>query len=128
MCPTTTVKHVVLTAAFVLSSLTSAIAAEVHTGNSDAMPQWFGRAGGLVGSDVVTQFKAQQETSQPVQVSFSPAVAEWTNMARGEAQVGPVTDSFGHSKHPSAYSASAAPELYGRAGDDELLEQIQMSR
>jgi len=65
-----------------------------------------------------------------VQVSFSPALAEWTNMPRAQAQVGPVTDSSGAAARPAATASStaAAPELYGRAGDDELLEQMQMSR
>ena len=124
MSPTTLLKHTALTAALALTGLISATAAEVHTGNTDAMAQWYGRAGGLVGSDVVSESKARQQGGQAVQVSFSPALAEWTNMPRNQAQVGPVTDSFGAATQPAVSSATAAAEPYGRAGHD-LIDQMQ---
>ena len=46
---------------------------------------------------------------------------------RGEVNVGPVTDSLGAVADHSSATAEA-PEAYGRAGDDELLEQMQKAR
>jgi hypothetical protein len=125
MSPIVVFKYVFATAMLAASAI--APAAYVHTGDSGMMAKWYGRAGGLVGSDVVRELSATQQAGKSVQVNFSPDWAAWTNMPRGEANVGPVTDSFGAvADHGSAMAE--APEEYGRAGDDELLEQMQKPR
>ena len=48
-------------------------------------------------------------------------------MPRGEVNVGPVTDSLGAAADHSSATAEA-PEAYGRAGDEQMLEQMQKAR
>ena len=130
MSPSTLFKHTALAAAFALAGVNSATPAEVHSGNTEAMTHWYGRAGGLVGSDAVSEPKAWQQGRQSIQVTFSEALADWTNMPRKEAKVGPVTDSSGAVTQPASTNgtASAGLERYGRAGDAELLDQMQASQ
>ena len=87
-----------------------ATAATVRGGNGDAMDHWYGRAGGLSGSDIVTEPHAWLKGGAAVAVGYSEALAEWTNMPRKDANVGPVTDSLGgdQSQTPSASSPQPA--------------------
>ena len=125
MSPIAVFKYICATTMLAASAI--APAAYVHTGNSGMIAKWYGRAGGLVGSDVVREVNAPQQAEKSVQVSFSPDWAAWTNMPRSEGNVGPVTDSFGAVANHSSATAEA-PEAYGRAGDDEMLEQMQKAR
>ena len=70
-------------------------AATVRSSSTDAMDHSYGRAGGLTGSEVVSEPHAWQQGGPPVQVGYSELVADWTNMPRDEAHEGPVTDSYG---------------------------------
>ncbi len=128
MSPFTSFKYTALATAFALVSVNSAIAAELRSGNIDAMARWYGRAGGPVGADAVHTPQVSQNGGQPLQVSFSEALAEWTNMHRKDATVGPVTDSSGAGSQAAGPigAATASAEHYGRAGDDELLEELQV--
>ena len=104
-------KRLLVSAAAIAATLAmSAYAAEtVHSGNISNMDQWYGRAGGLQGSDRVAALatgktmvgvaydadvaartnmpREQATTDKTVGVTYDADVAARTNMPRGEASV-----------------------------------------
>jgi len=110
---TTSRKHRIALGAMVLAGCCCGVAtaATVRGGSADAMDHWYGRAGGLSGSDIVGVPAAWLKGGQAVDVGYSEALAEWTNMPRKDAKVGPVTDSLGadQSQPPAASSPQPAP-------------------
>jgi hypothetical protein len=92
---------------------TAAGAAVVHGGNTDEMAHWYGRAGGLTGSDAVSRPVARADDGPSVGVSYSADLAKWTNMPRDQAKEGPVTDSL---SAPAVSEHAFIDHWYGRAG------------
>ena len=84
-------------------------AAVVRTLSSDALQHTYGRAGVPIASDEMSLAKAPEQAA-PVDVTYSAAVAQWTNMPRDQAQEGPVTDAL------EATGAQSVDHWYGRAG------------
>jgi len=107
-------RRLALAAAITLSGFYwSAVgAAVVHGASTDAIEHSYGRAGGLVGAEEVSE-PATWEGSPPVAVSFSADLAQWTNMPRSQAQEGPVKDS---SDAPASSEHAFIEHWYGRAG------------
>jgi hypothetical protein len=66
----------------------------------------YGRAGGLIASDVVTEPEAWDRDGPPVTIAYSLEAAHWTNMPREQAAEGPV----------SAGEPPSTVPWYGRAG------------
>lgn len=91
----------------------AADAAVVHGASTDAIEHSYGRAGGLAGSDEVSEPKTWEGAGPSVTVTYSPDVAQWTNMPRDQAQEGPVTDVLGPA---SASQPQTVEHWYGRAG------------
>lgn len=87
-------------------------AATVHGASTAVIEHSYGRAGGLAGSDEVSEAKASAE-GPSVAVSFSADLAQWTNMPRDQAQEGPVKDS---SDARAASEQAFIEHWYGRAG------------
>jgi hypothetical protein len=48
-----------------------AVAATVHSGSTDTMAGWYGRAGGLTTADEVSEPEALNKSGPPVEVSYS---------------------------------------------------------
>jgi hypothetical protein len=70
-------------------------AAEILTVSDPAsMGQWYGRAGGLVGSDRVMAVAQAANAGSPVRITYDKDVAERTNMPRQEAANGAVTITY----------------------------------
>jgi len=87
-----------------------AVAATVRSDSVGNMGLSFGRAGSTTTALEASEPEALGKAGPPVEISYSADLAKWTNMPRGEAQEGPVTD---------RYEAASAPERdawYGRAG------------
>jgi hypothetical protein len=82
-----------LGAALVAVSIGSAVmAADILTAADPAsMGQWYGRAGGLVGSDRVVAIAKGAKVGNPVRITYDKDVAERTNMHRQETANGVVT-------------------------------------
>lgn len=59
-----------------------------------AMSQWYGRAGGLAGSDRVMAMTEAAKPGNCVRVTYDKEVAERTNMHRKEAASGCVTITY----------------------------------
>ena len=108
---TTSRKHRIALGAMVIAGCCCGVAtaATVRGGNADAMDHWYGRAGGLSGSDIVSEPPAWLKGGQAVDVGYSEALAEWTNMPRKDAKVGPVTDSLGADPSPPPAASSPQP-------------------
>jgi hypothetical protein len=108
-------RRLTLAAAMTLSGFygAAADAAVVHGASTDAIEHSYGRAGGLTGSDEVSEPKAWEETAPTVTVTYSPDVAQWTNMPRDQAHEGPVTDAWGTASAPQP---EVMDHWYGRAG------------
>jgi len=87
----------------------SADAAVVRTSSGDAIQHTYGRAGVPIASDEMAEMKAAGPSAS-VGVSYSAAVAEWTNMPRSEAQEGPVTDALQDT------DGQSVDHWFGRAG------------
>jgi hypothetical protein len=62
-----------------------------------------------IASDEIDLLK-QQEQRASVGVTYSPDIAQWTNMPRSQAQEGPVTDAL------DATDGQSVDHWYGRAG------------
>jgi len=107
-------RRLALAAAMTLSGFywSAAGAAVVHGASIGVIEHSYGRAGGLVGSDEVSEPKAWAE-GPSVAVSFSADLAQWTNMPRDQAQEGPVKDS---SDARGASEQAFIEHWYGRAG------------
>ena len=81
-------------AAALSTGLSGGFAADmVRGGDVQSMSQWYGRAGGLAGSQRVKLLTAHPR-GMPVSVAYDREVAERTNMPRGGAAEGPVTVSY----------------------------------
>jgi hypothetical protein len=85
-------------------------AAVVRTTNSDAMQHTYGRAGVPIAADEMAEMKAAEQATASVGVTYSPDVAQWTNMPRSEAQEGPVTDAL------DSTDGQSVEHWFGRAG------------
>ena len=83
--------------------------AAVSSASSDEIQHTYGRAGMPIASDEIDLLK-QQEQGASVGVTYSPDVAQWTNMPRSQAQEGPVTDAL------DATDGQSVDHWYGRAG------------
>ena len=85
-----------LGAALAAVSLGNAVmAADILTVADPAtMSQWYGRAGGLVGSDRVMAIAKGAKAGNPVRITYDKDVAERTNMHRQEAAYARVTISY----------------------------------
>jgi hypothetical protein len=59
-----------------------ALADDVRSSNTQEIQSWYGRAGGLAGSDRVTALRAGE---RPVSITYDRAVAERTNMSTDRA-------------------------------------------
>jgi hypothetical protein len=62
----------------------------LSTGNVDSMGQWYGRAGGLVGSDRVMALGKASGDSNRVIIAYDKDVAQRTNMQRDSANNGNI--------------------------------------
>ena len=105
-------RHLVIAAAMTMSGgcWGVAVAATVHSGSTDTIAAWYGRAGGLTTADEVSEPEALNKSGPPVQVSYSAELAKWTNMPRDQAHEGPVTNTF------DATASELSEHWYGRAG------------
>jgi len=85
-----------LSAALAAMSNGNAMAADnmLVVAEPGAMSQWYGRAGGLVGSDRVMGMMKAAKVRHCVRVAYSKEVAERTNMHREEAANGCVTSTY----------------------------------
>jgi len=75
----------------------------------------YGRAGGLIASDVVTEPEAWDRDGPPVTIAYSLEAAHWTNMPREQATEGPV----------SAGEPPSTVPWYGRAGGAVGADEIE---
>ena len=87
----------------------SADAAVVRPSSGDAIQHTYGRAGVPVAQDEIALMKTEEQAAS-VGVTYSPDVAQWTNMPRSEAQEGPVTDAL------DATDTRSVEHWFGRAG------------
>jgi len=80
-----------LAAAISVLSIGSALAGgeTLSTGNVDSMGQWYGRAGGLTGSERVMAI-GKASTSNQVGITYDKDVAQRTNMQRDAADNGNI--------------------------------------
>lgn len=62
----------------------------LRTGDKDTMGQWYGRAGGLVGSDRVMATGKPAVDTKTVGIKYDADVAQRTNMPRGEVNAAGV--------------------------------------
>jgi len=108
-------RRAALVAAMTIAGLSSASigAATVRSGDPNEMAQWYGNAGGLVGSAAVAKPAKPAGSAPAVGVSYSDALAGFTNMPRSQAKVGPVTDS---SSAPTSSEHAFVEHWYGEAG------------
>jgi hypothetical protein len=90
-------------------------AAVVHPSSSEEMQHTYGRAGVPIASDAVSE--ASSHTGS-VDVTYSEAVAEWTNMHRSEAQEGPVRDGL------DATGSHGVDHWFGRTGGPVGADEI----
>jgi hypothetical protein len=81
-----------LAAAIGLLSIGSVVAGSdtLSTGDVDSMGQWYGRAGGLVGSDRVMALGKAPAGSNRITITYDKDVAQRTNMQRDSADNGNV--------------------------------------
>ena len=79
-------------AAIGMLSIGSALAGgdTVSTGNVDSLGQWYGRAGGLVGSDRVMALGRASGDGNHIVIAYDKDVAQRTNMQRDTADNGNV--------------------------------------
>jgi len=85
-------KLLISVAAVVAALSVNAVAADLVTsGDTNTISQWYGRAGGLVGSDRVSALAAG---SNKVGVAYDGDVAARTNMPRAQAGNGNVTVTY----------------------------------
>jgi len=98
----------------------AADSAPVRGGDVSAMGNWYGRAGGLAGSDLVSKPATPEPDQQSVKVTYDKTIIDYTYLPRGQLHEGPVADSYGPAD-------KRAPEMFGRAGDAAPLEQMQSS-
>lgn len=75
-----------------LLSIGSAVAGgdTLSTGNVDSMGQWYGRAGGLAGSDRVMAIGKASAGGNQISITYDKDVAQRTNMHRDSADSGNV--------------------------------------
>jgi len=108
-------RRAAVVAAMIIAGLcsTSIGAATVRSGDPDEMAKWYGNAGGLVGSDAVSKPATPAGSAPTVGVSYSDALAGFTNMPRSQAKVGPVTDS---TTAPASSEHAFVEHWYGQAG------------
>ena len=85
-----------LGAALAAVSIGSAVmAADILTAaDPTTMDQWYGRAGGLAGSDRVVAITKGAKAGAPVRITYDKGVAKRTNMHRQEAVKGGVTITY----------------------------------
>ena len=62
----------------------------LKSGDVDTMSQWYGRAGGLQGSDRVTVLSKTQTGTTQVGITYDKDVAQRTNMQRDPASNGQI--------------------------------------
>jgi len=86
-----------------------ASAAVVHPASGESIQHTYGRAGTPIAADEMALLKAEEQSGS-VGVTYSPDVAQWTNMPRSEAQEGPVTDAL------DATDGQSVEHWFGRAG------------
>jgi hypothetical protein len=105
----------VLAAAMIFSGFQwhAADAAVVHGASVETIEHSYGRAGGLAGSEEVTGTGQSSGADPMVTITYSPDVAQWTNMPRDQAHEGPVTDGLGTASAPQP---DVLEHWYGRAG------------
>jgi hypothetical protein len=72
-------------------SVNPAMADDVKSSNPQAIQQWYGRAGGLAGSDRVAGLRTGE---QPVSITYDRAVAARTNMSTDRASDAAVGISY----------------------------------
>ena len=92
-------------------------AAVVRPASSQAIQHTYGRAGMPIASDEMALLKAAEQSAS-VGVTYSPDVAQWTNMPRSEAQEGPVTDAL------DATDGQSVEHWFGRAGGPVGADEI----
>jgi hypothetical protein len=63
----------------------------VKSGDVTSMAHWYGRAGGLVGSDRVMELATYAALGPPTSVAYDHEVAERTNLPRDQASEGQIT-------------------------------------
>lgn len=76
-------------------SLAMADGSVLKSGNVDTMPNWYGRAGGLVGADFIRSAAKPAIDPQRVGITYDKDVAQRTNMAprdTGSSDVGITYD------------------------------------
>ena len=85
-----------LGATLVALSIGSALGAGevLRTGDVTTMGQWYGRAGGLVGSDRVEGITKATAGGERVGITYDKDVAARTNMPRQDAENGNVTITY----------------------------------
>ena len=84
-------------------------AAVVRPASSEAIQHTYGRAGMPIASDEMSLLKATEQAAS-VGVTYSPDVAQWTNMPRSQAQEGPVRDAL------DGTDGQSVDHWFGRAG------------
>jgi hypothetical protein len=84
-------------------------AAVVRPASNEAIQHTYGRAGVPTASDEMALLQATEQAGS-VGVTYSPDVAQWTNMPRSEAQEGPVTDAL------EGTDGQSVDHWFGRAG------------
>ena len=92
-------------------------AAVVRPASSEAIQHTYGRAGMPIAADEMALLKAAEQSAS-VGVTYSPDVAQWTNMPRSEAQEGPVTDAL------DATDGQSVEHWFGRAGGPVGADEI----
>lgn len=92
-------------------------AAVVRPASGEAIQHTYGRAGMPIASDEMALLKAAEQSAS-VGVTYSPDVAQWTNMPRSEAQEGPVTDAL------DATDGQSVEHWFGRAGGPVGADEI----
>jgi hypothetical protein len=88
--------RIALAAALAVLSIGSAVAAGevLRTGDVTTIGQWYGRAGGLVGSDRVEGITKATAGGERVGITYDKDVAARTNMPRQDAENGNVTITY----------------------------------
>jgi hypothetical protein len=87
---------IVSAAALTVMSLGNALAVDdmLTVADPETMGKWYGRAGGLVGSDLVMAPATPIKPRARVRITFDKEVAERTNMQREEAAAGGVAITY----------------------------------
>jgi hypothetical protein len=92
-------------------------AAVVRPASGEAIQHTYGRAGMPIASDEMALLKAAEQAAS-VGVTYSPDVAQWTNMPRSQAQEGPVTDALDKT------DGESVDHWFGRAGGPVGADEI----